>query len=266
MPTALKLQEEFKDSLQTVFVEVGRANDAQMSAFAIDRGWYGGDGSDSAIWTKERPFDVGTGSIPAFALMDESGKVILSGTTSRMHKQIEEAIEEHDKARSKGPDDLPKSVAKLHVDMAKGKFGASLAAARKLSIDGTARDPEVQPAAALAVEAFESRLSADLKRIDWRIGRGDYDTAESDLKSLQKALKGCDDWIEKVDERLTALESDDLAEERKAAKALSKLEKKLYSKGTDKVKASTLRSLAEKHPGTRAAARAEELAVIVEAG
>ena len=105
MPTALKLQEEFKDSLQTVFVEVGRANDAQMSAFAIDRGWYGGDGSDSAIWTKERPFDVGTGSIPAFALMDESGKVILSGTTSRMHKQIEEAIEEHDKARSKAPAD-----------------------------------------------------------------------------------------------------------------------------------------------------------------
>ena len=266
MPAALKLQEEFGDTLQTVFVEVGRASSDKMQAFAIDKGWFGGDGASQAIWTKERPFDVGTGSIPAFALMDENGKVLLSGTTTRMHSEIEETIEQYAKASKKAPKDLPKAVGKLQVDFFKGKLGAALNAARDLAEVPNTRDAEVQPAAIAAVERFETKLKRELKRADWLIDKGFFAVAEADLKDLQKGLKGCDEYLDMVAERLDTLESDELKSERAAEDALTKLEKKLYTKGTDKVKSKSLTQLAEKYPGTRAAERAQALVAVVEAG
>jgi hypothetical protein len=42
-----------------------------VQRFAYDRGWMG----SNAMWTKERPFDVGLDGIPHFALLDIEGGV-----------------------------------------------------------------------------------------------------------------------------------------------------------------------------------------------
>jgi TolA-binding protein len=53
------------------------------------------------------------------------------------------------------------------------------------------------------------------------------------------------------------LASDELAEERDAAEALAKVEKKLASKGTKAANLKALERLAKQYPGTRSAALAE---------
>lgn len=264
MPAALKLQEEYKDSLQVLFVEVGNANNPKMQAFAIDKGWYAASGN--AMWTKEKPFDSGQKYIPAFVLLDESGKVILSGLTGSMHKEIEELIDEHAKARTKGPEDAPAQVAKLYGEFYKGKAGKALADAMALAADPGRGGEEVQTAAQAAVTIMQASLERELKRADWMLENGFYAVAEAGLDDLSKSLKGADDWLAKVTERADRVRSTELAEERKAEEALAKLEKKLFDKGTDKVSAKSLAAIGEKFPGTKAALRAESLIAIVDAG
>ena len=62
------------------------------------------------------------------------------------------------------------------------------------------------------------------------------------------------------------LEDDALEEERKAEKALHKLESVLFAKGDDAVPSRALTKLAEKHAGTKAAARASHLAGLLADG
>lgn len=263
MPTALKLQEEFKDSLQVVFVETGRVDRDGMQAFAIDKGWFA-DGS-RAMWTKEAPFDPGLGATPSFALLDDSGRVLMKGITTREHSRIVETIEQHAKARTKGPEDVPSKVAKLYGDFAKGKLGKSLSAAAALAADPGRDGEELGNAAKQAVADMEAALERELKRADWLLENGFYAAAEADLSDLAKELKGVDDWSAKVAERQSRLGGAELETERKAEEALVKLEQKVFDKGTDAVKSKALLAIGEKYPGTKAAARAAALAVVVEA-
>ena len=247
MPAALKMQDEYADSLQVMFVEVGRASEEEMQAFAIDKGWF--DVGTDAIWSKERPFSTGESAIPSYALLDETGKVILKGITTRDHKKIEEAIEEHAKARKKGPEDLPKAVAKQVAEFHKGKQGKALVAlGDMLAEDSRAQDDE-KLAAEQALAALNASLERDLKRVDWLLSNGYFAVAEGRLEDLAKQLKGADEWTAAVAERTTRLESDDLKAERAAEAALLKLEQKLYTKGTDKVSAKSLGGIGEKFPG-----------------
>jgi len=263
VPAALKLQDEYQDSLQVVFIEGSRVTSDQMHAFAIDKGWF--DVGTAAMWSKEAPFKTGESVIPSYALLDPTGKVLLKGVTTRDHKKIEEALEEFAKARKKGPKDLPKAVSKQVAEFYKGKPGKALKALSALTAEGSRASSEDQAAAQTAIDTLTAAVERDLKRLDWLLDNGFYAVAEDELSDLRKGLKGADEWTTAVAERSTRLESDELKSERSAEKALLKLQKKLYSKGTGKVSAKSLSAIAEKYPGSQAAARAEALIAVVEA-
>lgn len=260
---ALKLQEEYQDSMQVVFVEVGRVDNDGMQAFAIDKGWFAA--SDDAMWTKDRPFDVGAGGIPAYALLDDQGKVLMKGITTADHSKIVEAIEEHAKARGKGRSDLPGAVGKAYGDFWKGKAGKALAEVSALAAEGSRAEAEVLAAAKATVTSMEAALEVQLKRVDWLVENGYFARAETALAALEKSWKGAEAWVAKLQERRTKLGSPDLVTERKAEEALLKIQEKLFAKGTEGVKPKVLSELAQKFPGTKAAARADQLIAVIEA-
>jgi hypothetical protein len=264
VPLALELQDEYEDILQVVFVESQGATPVRAQQFAIDKGWF--NEGTAAMWTTERPFSTGMGGLPSYALLDDTGEVLLKGITTRDHKKIEEAIEDYAKARKKGPADLPKSVAKAVADFHKGKPTKALDTLEGMLAEGSRAKPDEKAGAEKALASLGALLERDLARVDWLLGNGYYAVAEGELEELAKELKGADLWLEKVAERSERLESDELAEERKAEQALLKLEKKLYTKGSDKVSAKSLYAIGDKYPGSRAAARAEALVPVVDTG
>ena len=255
MPTAIKLQEEFEDSLQVVFVEVGRANREEMTAFAINREWFG----TNAMWTKHRPFSSGQRVIPAYALLDETGAVLASGVTSRDHSKIEDLIEDHAKQRKKGPKDAPKAVAKLVASYHKGKAAEALAGLEALIAEPGRKDPEeVQAAASAWRDTLTAWIEKDVARLGWFIENGRYDQADERLDALNKSLTGHETWQGRLDEYSASLGDEALKDERDAEQALAKIEAKLFKGGTEKLKESALEKLIDQYPGTHAARRAEE--------
>ena len=71
MPTSIKLQEEFGEDLQVIFVESQGADRAKMEGFALRKKWFG----TTAMWTTERPFDSGSRGLPNYVLIGADGKV-----------------------------------------------------------------------------------------------------------------------------------------------------------------------------------------------
>ena len=82
------MSEEYGDAVNVLFVEVQGADDAKVERFALEKKWLG----THAMWTTERPLNVGLRGIPNFALLDSSGEVILKGYSTKLHSQIEELV------------------------------------------------------------------------------------------------------------------------------------------------------------------------------
>lgn len=265
MPAALKLQEEYPDDLQVVFVEVqNRVGETQVEAFTYDRKWRS---SGLAMWTREKPFDHGQKGIPAYALLDDDGKVLRTGITTADHHEIVKTIEQRVKERAKGPDDAPSAVAKLWKEFRKGKAGKALAGAEALVEDPGKKDPEqVVAAAKAALETWRAELSAEIGRASWAVENGHFDRAEEVLGKLSKSLGGHGELADRVAELQEKLKADDLKAERAAAAALAKVEAKLNDKGIDASHAKALQKVLDEHAGTKAAVRAEHLLSVVEAG
>jgi len=254
---SIKLQEEYGDDLQVLFVEVqGREPDVP---FALKKKWLGG----RAMWTTERPFNLGLTGIPNFGLIAPDGEMVLSGYTLQHTSEIEERIEEMVKSANKPSKDLPKDVGKALVDANKGAYAKALEALDDVLADEKAAEDHA--AAQEARAEVVRRVESQLRRADWLLSNGYPLEGEELVDDLAKGLKGpkgIDLGAEKLAAFESRLASDEMKAELSAAKSLAKLEEKLFEDGPDEKAQSKLFKLAEKHAGTKVAERATELAKI----
>lgn len=253
---SLKLQEEYGEDLQVIFVEVQGTDDPKVASFALEKKWLGG----RAMWTTERPFDVGLDGIPQFGLLSPQGEVVLTGYTNQMTSKIDDAIAEMVKSARKPQKDLPKEVAKALVEAAAGGYGKALAA-----LDAVLADPKAEAEHAAAREArtkVDSQVDRALGRVTWLLDNGYPLEAQAVHGSLSKALADVPARAEAVSALTKRLATEEVKAELAAAKALARAEEKLYKDGPGAKAKRTLEKIAESHAGTKVAARAQELARI----
>ncbi len=258
---SIKLQEEYGDKVQVVFVSGGRDTPEQVQAFALGKKWLGGN----AAWTNEAPFETGLGYIPAAVLLSSQGEVLLVGNPIEVHGKIVDLIDEDLDNSKKGPKDAPDAVKKAWTEFAKGGWAKALTAAQAVIDKPPAKDAEpVVAAAKAALESFNKSIDERFGVVDLAVGSGRFERALSELESIGKAVKGHADLTRRHADALAKVNGPDLKAEREASAELSKLEKKLYGNGPDSGIAKQLNALAEKYTGTKAAERAVALAGIAE--
>ena len=256
---SIKLQEEYGDKLQVVFVSCGNDSPQAVQAFALAKKWLGG----RAMWTSEMPFETGSEYIPWAVLLDSNGKVQLVDSPMSAHGKIVDLIEDDIKQSQKGPEDAPDAVRKAWAEFAKGGWAKAVSMAQALIDKPPATDGDkVVTAAKAALDSFNKAVDAGFTRADLALTAGRFDRAQAELDALGKAVKGDVNLTKRVTDALAKMNGDDLKVEREAALDLAKLEKKLYENGPEKNSAKSLLAFAEKHKGTKAADRAEALADI----
>ncbi|HZM00437.1 MAG TPA: hypothetical protein VFD43_09315 [Planctomycetota bacterium] len=259
MPASIKLQEEYGDKVQVVFVSVGSDSPDKVQAFALKKKWLGG----RSMWTCEPPFETGIKTIPATVLVSSSGEVLFADNPNE--SKLKDLIEEDLKAKEKGPKDAPDAVRKAWADFGKGYWGKARVAAQAVIDKPPPKDGDAAVAAAkAALESFGKGIDARFARVDRCVADGLFDRAADELAAIGKAVKGDADLVQRHADALAKLNGDDLKAERDAAAALAKLEKKLYANGPEDNSAKQLEAFAEKYSGTRAGDRARYLATLVQ--
>ena len=258
---SIKLQEEYGDKIQVVFVSVGNDSPEAVQAFALAKKWLGG----RALWTNEVPFETGLDYIPSAVLLDSSGKVLIIDNPSSAHSKIVDLIDEDLDQLKKGPKDVPDPVRKAWQEFNKGGWAKGIAMAQALVDKPPSTDGEkVVASAKAALESFNKTIDGRFARADVYVTAGLYDRALAELEAVAKAVKGHAELTKRLADAQATINGEPLKPEREAATELAKLEKKLYANGPDKGSAKSLLAFAEKHPGTKAAERAERLAEIAE--
>lgn len=253
MPASIKLQQEWGDDLQVIFVESQGADLTTAEAFAWKQKWMG----TRAMWTTERPVDVEGNSLPKFALISVEGEVLLSGNPLAMKKQIETAIAEQVEKAKAAPTGTPAALKKAWSAFAKGDLAAALAECDKVAAAGGANGE----AAGGARAEIERRIESRIARGGWLLEHGFVAEAESLLSGLQKSLKAQPGLLAKVEELQKKLADPALAAEREAAKSLASVEQKMKKdKPFEDGNVKALERLAEKYAGTKSAERAAHLA------
>jgi hypothetical protein len=253
---SIKLQAEYGEDLQVLFVEVQGADDDKVVEFALGQKWLGG----RAMWTTERPFNLGLDGIPQFGLIAPDGEMVLSGYTNENSSKIEGAIAEMVKDARKPSKDLPKDVAKALVEANKGGYAKALGMLADLLADPKA---EADHEAAGSVKAsIESRIDKSVARVGWMLDNGYPVEAEALHAELAKGLKGAEHAAEALAGLGERLATDAVKAEIAAQKAFTKIAEKLYEEGPNEKAKKSLVKLAEKYAGTKVAARASELAKV----
>jgi hypothetical protein len=253
---AVKMQAEYGDNLNTIFVESQGHTMDDVRKLALEKKWFG----TNAMWTKERPVRTDARGIPNFVLLSPEGEVVLMGHPGSMHKQIEDYIKSLRRG-SKPPKDLHKDLKGIYKNYAKGKLGAAINEAKKL--EAKAQDDEVKAACSDLLSEMTKVADAAVSRLERATAEGAYSFVRRRAKDLSKSLKGTE-YEQKITEQLKQLDDKSLAGEIKAEKDLAKIERKLYSKGAEPAIKKALKKFAGKHAGTKAAKRAEELADAIE--
>ena len=251
MPASLKLQEEYGDQIQVIFVECQGATPEAAEKFAFQRKWL----ANRAMWTSERPFSTGMPGLPNFALLSNEGEVLLKGRPMEMKGAIEEAIEAEIRRGKKAPEDTPKALEKAWKEFRKGEYSKAIAAAQK-----AATKPEVEEDATAAVELFQTRAGAALDQVSWCMENGYLSKAEDQLKVLKKSMKGQEELMTRAQALEEELESEAYEAEWDACKAFEKVMTKVNKKGPDARTRKSLEAVAEKHPGTKNGERAARTA------
>jgi hypothetical protein len=242
--------EEYGDDINVLFVEVQGASEQEMEAFALKKKWLG----NSAMWTTERPFDLGLEGIPACALIAPNGEIAVSGYFGDVHNKLVDVLEGYLKGKGKDKD-TPAAVSKAVSEFNKGKYGGALAA-----LDALKSDAKAGAAATAAHGELALRLDGLFAKATWCKDNGYLANADALVADLQKGLADDAERKAKAGELATALADAGLASEREAEKSLAALEKKLYADGPDAKIGSKLSAFAEKNAGTKAADRAKHLA------
>jgi len=246
VPASIKLQQEYGDDLQVLFVECQGADLATAEAFAWRQKWMG----TQALWSIERPLDPEGNGLPAFALLDTEGKVLLKGNPLAMKKQIEETIAAEVKKAKGAPAGTPAKLAKAWATFQKGDLGAAVAECDKL---GAADASLTEAAKALHTEMI-TRAKSRGARVQWLVENGFVLEAQKALKDLGETLPP------EMAELPKLLQTPKDGPEAEAAKALDSLQQKmLKDKPFEDANLKALEKLAEKHKGTKAGERAAHL-------
>ena len=256
MPAAVKLQKEFGDDIQVIFVESQNSGFGKSVGMATKSGWLG----NQAIWTNNYLFSSPGRGLPAFALLDGEGKVVISGSSNSMHGQIVDNIERMIKEKGEGPEGVPSNVAKVYTDLGKGSYAKAAARAEKvLAKPGSKDTASVVAAAEASLAAVNARLDGELSRGEWLVANGFPLRAKELADGLVKSTKGNADMSDKATAFQTKLTGGDYAAEFSAAKNLAKLEKALYEDGGSDKLVKKLQELSVDASGTAVAKRAEAL-------
>jgi len=256
VPKGVEMQRHYGDDVQVVFVESQGHDLATVERMAYEQGWMG----SNAMWTTERPFDVGVNGIPHFALLDVDGKIILQGYSTELHSQLEEAVAQQVELAQKGPKELHKDLKGAWKARAKGEYAKAVEEARRAEAKGA-------PDVAAFIAETNARAEAKVRRLQWLVDNGRASRAADDLGALAKNVIGLEGVAEQVNTFATMLASPEMQAELEASKALDKLEQGLVeeglkARGVDK----KFEKLAEKFAGTKAAARATRLMGLVATG
>jgi len=249
---AIKLQAEYADVLQVIFVESQGAKPDENERFALNMKWLGGQ----AMWTTERPFSTSSRGLPSCALLDANGVVLESGSNSSIGGRLEDHIEAWVKARKKLPKDRPKDLKKAWTYWQKGKLADAVEECVELEAEGGDVAAAARELKAEVTAGVDSRFAA----IEWMLESGYPLDALTAVEELADEVEDHEAWSERCAGIVERLEGEDLAAELEAAEDLAKLEEKLYEEGSDEKLAKKLTKLAEKHPGTKVAERARHLA------
>lgn len=249
---AIKMQAEYGDALQVIFVESQGAKPEAAERFALERKWFG----TKAMWTTERPFDSGGRGLPAATLLDANGEVLVSGSSSMIGGKVEDHIEAFVKARKKFPKGMNKDLKKAWTYAQKGKVADALEELAELEAEGG----ETGAAATELRASVEGKVESRLKAITWMLDNGYPLEASEELEALADDVDEHEAFTGRCTELTAQLESEDMEAELKAAGALAKLQEKLYADGPDEKLAKKLTKLAGDYPGSKVAARATHLA------
>jgi len=255
VPHSIKLQEEHGDDLAVLFVEVQGTPRAQADAFALGKEWLG----TQALWTTESPFRLDVRGIPQFALLSPTGEVVLAGHNSALQSQLDDAIEDMVRSIGKGPEELPRKLARAWGTIGSGDYEDALEEAEELIEDGD-DEAEVEGARRL-VEVLNERVSSRIRRIGWMLDNGYPLDAEDQLEDLTKAVGERFGVAEDLAELEARLESDEFELEIEAAKRLARIERKLFEDPSEK-QLGRLEDFHEDYAETRVGARALELLTI----
>lgn len=253
MPASLRLQEEYGDDLAVVFVESQGASPEAAEAFAWKRKWM----ATGALWTTERPLRVEGRSLPKFALLGNHGELLLSGNPLAMKKDIERAIAEQVERRHDAPEGTPKGLHEAWESFLRGRVADALT-----RCDAAADEPELAEEARALREAFVARARARIAHVARLADAGRLELAQERLRELEQGAEGVSELSEALAEQRARIEEPDaaLAAEAEAADALAKIEERMArGKPFERANLERLEKLREKHPGTRAAARAAHL-------
>jgi hypothetical protein len=249
VPTALKLQEEFGDDLQVIFVECQGANRDQYEAFAWKMKWMGG----RAMWTEERPFGKVANTLPETALVGVDGKILLQGNPGDLGSKLEEAIAAEVKKSKKAPDGTPSALTKAWSAWAKGDFADALAECDTVGTD----------AAKAAREQFTTRWKRSVARGKWLVDNGLAVEAEEHLGRLAKGAKGAADLEAEVAAEQARLAEPSRADEREASQAYDRFVGQVARKKPfDASNVRQAEGLAKKFAGTKVGERFERFVML----
>ena len=107
-------------------------------------------------------------------------------------------------------------------------------------------------------------MEGKLGRVEFQIENGYPLEAVEAVDELLDGLKGSGEFLTRAQALESRLESEEMKPELDAARALAKLEKKLFDDGGGSRYVKKLEKLAEQYAGTRSAERARHLARVVE--
>ncbi|MSR46222.1 MAG: hypothetical protein EXS13_04010 [Planctomycetes bacterium] len=249
MPLAIKMQEEYGDDVQFMFVSNGEKPE-EIEQFGLKKGWF----SDHAIWSSEAPFQTGATTIPHCVVLGIDGSVLVNANPMSAHSEIEQVLAEQLKLAKKGPKDLSPALSKAWADFEKGMYAGAIKAL-EATPEGA---PDKQGADDLA-KKLAVRAKAKLNRLSWLIEAAEFEQADKLAAQLAKGLTG-HELAEKLNELTASLTAKEMAPEREAAKALEKVEKRIVKDGIDAAALKQLKSVGEKFAQTRAGKRASRMA------
>ncbi len=253
MPSAVKMAKEYGGDLAVLLVEVQGSSDTEITSMQLQKKWLGG----YAMWTTERPFNVGMDGIPHYALLDPSGKVVMTGYSARDHSRVVDKIDEMLKAAKKPSKDLSPKIAKAISKLNDGDIGAAHAAVAKLLANPPRTDTDrVMREAKMAEARIVQKADSEIARVRWMMDNGYAHLAKERVADLAGEFSKMEDHAARCAALKTDLASADMANEIAASAKLAKLEDKFFEDSGGKFKKS-FASLAEKFPGTQAAKRAQ---------
>lgn len=249
MPSALKLQEQYGDALQVVFVECQGATRDQYEAFAWRMKWMGG----RAMWTEERPFSTVGNGLPETALVGVDGTILLQGHPGSFGSKLEEALAAEIKKIKSPPEGTPAALKKAWGSFLKNDVAAALKECDEIATD------EAKAARA----EFVARTQRRIARAKWLLDEGYLVEAEALLGQLAKDVKGAAEFESLVAAETAKLGEPARAAEREASKAYAAFAEQVAKKKPfDAANVKKAESLAEKHASTKSGERAARFAAL----